>query len=48
MVLYGWSSPQMLRRYGACARIARAQRTRDRTGCAPARRLTAVRICDDR
>ena len=30
MVLNGWSSPQMLGRYDACARIARARRIRDR------------------
>jgi integrase len=30
MVLNGWSSPQMLRRYGASARSARARRTYDR------------------
>jgi hypothetical protein len=28
--LNGWSSPQMLRRYGASARSARARRTQDR------------------
>jgi hypothetical protein len=28
--LNGWSSPQMLRRYGASARSARARRTYDR------------------
>jgi hypothetical protein len=40
MELNGWSSPQMLRRYGASARSARARRTYDRimagtrgTGC---------------
>jgi hypothetical protein len=48
MVPNGWSSPQMLHRYDASARIARAWRTRDRTGYAPARRLTEVRICDER
>jgi hypothetical protein len=30
MELNGWSSPQMLRRYGASARSARARRTYDR------------------
>ena len=30
MELNGWSSPQMLRRYGASARNARARRTYDR------------------
>ena len=30
MELKGWSSPQMLRRYGASARSARARRTYDR------------------
>jgi hypothetical protein len=30
MELNGWSSPQMLRRYGASARSARACRTYDR------------------
>jgi hypothetical protein len=30
MELDGWSSPQMLRRYGASARSARARRTYDR------------------
>jgi len=30
MELNGWSSPQMLRRYGARARSARAHRTYDR------------------
>jgi integrase/recombinase XerD len=30
MELNGWSSPQMLRRYGASARSARAYRTYDR------------------
>jgi integrase/recombinase XerD len=30
MELNGWSSPQMLRRYGASARSARAHRTYDR------------------
>jgi integrase/recombinase XerD len=30
MELNGWSSPQMLRRYGARARSARARRTYDR------------------
>jgi hypothetical protein len=30
MELNGWSSPQMLRRYGASARSARACRTDDR------------------
>ena len=29
-VLNGWSSPQMLRRYGASARSARARRSYDR------------------
>jgi hypothetical protein len=29
-LVYGWSSPQMLRRYGASARSARARRTYDR------------------
>jgi hypothetical protein len=32
MELNGWSSPQMLRRYGASARSARARRTRDPDG----------------
>ena len=31
MELNGWSSPQMLRRYGTSARNARARRTCDRT-----------------
>jgi len=30
MELNGWTSPQMLRRYGASARSARARRTYDR------------------
>ena len=30
MELNGWTSPQMLRRYGASARSARARRTHDR------------------
>jgi hypothetical protein len=30
MELNGWTSPQMLRRYGASARAARARRTYDR------------------
>ena len=30
MELNGWASPQMLRRYGASARSARARRTYDR------------------
>jgi hypothetical protein len=30
MELNGWSSPQMLRRYGASARSAHARRTYDR------------------
>jgi hypothetical protein len=30
MELNGWSSPQMLRRYGASARSARARRSYDR------------------
>jgi hypothetical protein len=30
MELAGWASPQMLRRYGASARRARARRTYDR------------------
>jgi hypothetical protein len=30
MELAGWASPQMLRRYGASARSARAGRTYDR------------------
>jgi len=30
MELNGWSSPQMLRRYGPGARTARARRTYDR------------------
>jgi integrase/recombinase XerD len=30
MELNGWTSPQMLRRYGACARSARARRSYDR------------------
>jgi integrase/recombinase XerD len=30
MELNGWSSPQMLRRYGASARAARARRSYDR------------------
>jgi len=30
MELNGWTSPQMLRRYGASARNARARRTYDR------------------
>jgi integrase/recombinase XerD len=30
MELAGWASPQMLRRYGASARSARARRTYDR------------------
>jgi hypothetical protein len=30
MVLNGWTSPQMLRRYGASARSARARRSYDR------------------
>jgi hypothetical protein len=30
MELSGWSSPQMLRRYGASVRSARARRTNDR------------------
>jgi integrase/recombinase XerD len=30
MELAGWTSPQMLRRYGASARSARARRTYDR------------------
>jgi hypothetical protein len=30
MELNGWSSPQMLRRYGASARSARVRRTYDR------------------
>jgi hypothetical protein len=30
MELNGWTSPQMLRRYGASARSARARRTCDR------------------
>ena len=30
MELNGWSSPQMLRHYGASARSARARRTYDR------------------
>jgi integrase/recombinase XerD len=30
MELNGWSSPQMLRRYGASARSVRAHRTCDR------------------
>jgi integrase/recombinase XerD len=30
MELNGWASPQMLRRYGASARAARARRTYDR------------------
>jgi integrase/recombinase XerD len=30
MELNGWTSPQMLRRYGASARSARARRTSDR------------------
>jgi integrase len=30
MELNGWSSPQMLRRYGASARSARARRSHDR------------------
>lgn len=30
MELNGWSSPQMLRRYGASARGTRARRTDDR------------------
>jgi hypothetical protein len=30
MELNGWASPQMLRRYGASARSARARRTHDR------------------
>jgi hypothetical protein len=30
MELNGWSSPQMLRLYGASARSARARRTSDR------------------
>jgi hypothetical protein len=30
MELNGWSSPQMLARYGASARSARARRTYDR------------------
>ena len=30
MELNGWSSPQMLPRYGASARAARARRTYDR------------------
>ena len=29
-VVFGWSSPQMLRRYGASARSARARRSYDR------------------
>jgi integrase/recombinase XerD len=40
MELNGWSSPQMLRRYGASARSARARRTYDRImGDTPAHRL---------
>ena len=31
MELNGWTSPQMLRRYGASARGARARRSYDRT-----------------
>ena len=30
MELNGWTSPQMLRRYGASARAARGRRTYDR------------------
>jgi hypothetical protein len=30
MELNGWTSPQMLRRYGASTRTARARRTYDR------------------
>ena len=33
MELNGWSSPQMLTRYGASARAARARRTYDRIMC---------------
>ena len=36
MELNGWSSLQMLRRYGASARSARARRTYDRDHAGPA------------
>ena len=50
MELNGWSSPQMLRRYGASARSARAYRTYDRimtgqAGTVPRHRGTPARIC---
>jgi hypothetical protein len=42
MELNGWTSPQMLRRYGASARSARARRTYDRIMDAPMTRLAMV------
>jgi len=42
MELNGWSSPQMLRRYGASARSARARRTYDRQAAATARRASSA------
>jgi hypothetical protein len=41
MELNGWTSPQMLRRYGASARSARARRSYDRIMTDQPRAITA-------